>query len=416
MSAQTTNRPWRRDPRLCTAQMLKSTFVGSDEVVRRLLDQITQSATTPNKHYNLLVGAGGIGKTHTISIVVRRMLREVAGMRVAWLPEQPDGFASESLLFRAIAEALGGGVDPALVEGDRDAVTNAARQAIRRHLGELPFLLVIENLDEVLGALGEVGQRSLRGFLQEERNCTVLASARRVTADLADQGRPFFGFFSVHRMAEMSGAETIDLVTRLEHVRGGGPQADLVASPDCRSTFLALHHMVGGLPGRYVSLLGAGAQLDQPDSLLLRALDEHAIHHLARVQHLSWQQRLILDWLARNRGAVPVKEVARACLISEQTVSPQLRGLLRLGFVCATPIGRQTYYEVADALVGIDTDYALELFSFLRSWFEDAEAAMAGEGAIASRLRQFVVNEAEGLDPRRLLDLPQLERGLVQLR
>lgn len=411
MSAATSTGFWRRDPRSCTSEMLESTFIGDEKLVGRLLKQISQSANTPNKHYNLLVGAAGIGKTHTISVVVQRVRREVPNLRVVCLPEQPDGFASESLLFRVIAEALGEEPDPSRLEGDREVVALTAREAIRRHLGGDALLLVIENLEEVLDSLGDVGQRALRGFFQEERNCTVLASARRVTDDLSDQFRPFFGFFSLHRLAEMSASKTIEFMGKLERARGDRAVAEQIESSDCRSVLSALHHLLGGRPGRYVALLGSGVRLDRPDTLLLRALDEHLIRHLARVQQLSWQQRLILDWLSHNDGAVPVKTVARACLISEQTVSPQLRSLLRAGFVQATPIGRQTYYEVADPLTGIEVEYALELFRFMQSWFEDAEAAMDGPEPIPSRLRRFAGQAAE---ETQILDLPRLERVLVQ--
>ena len=67
--------------------------------------------------------------------------------------------------------------------------------------------------------------------------------------------------------------------------------------------------------------------LSEPDRILLRALDVHERWTRAALERCSTQQRLILHWLSGQRGAMQVKHVARACSISEQTVSPQLRYL-----------------------------------------------------------------------------------------
>ena len=72
----------------------------------------------------------------------------------------------------------------------------------------------------VLSSLGETGQRGLRSFQQQERKCTLLATATQLTRDFTDQGRPFFGFFGVHRVEEMDSAATIRLLSALARARG----------------------------------------------------------------------------------------------------------------------------------------------------------------------------------------------------
>jgi DNA-binding transcriptional ArsR family regulator len=405
---------WRSSPRRTVARILEKTFVGDGELVERLVDQVVQSAETPNKHYNVIVGGAGIGKSHTLAMVVGRVRKLNADLAIAWLPDDPSGLASELHLFEAILAALG---RPAL-ERDRAADRDAAdaRRRVVEALAGRALLLCVERLDQVLAALGAGGQRGLRGFLQEERCCAVLGTAEAMTKDFTDQARPFFGFFGVHRIDELDAKSTIRLVAAHARARGDAELATAAKSVDYRAMFLALHHVLGGSPGRYVDLVRHARELDDPDALLLRALDEHERWTRAALEQCSTQQRLVLYWLSGQRGAVQVKSVARACSISEQTVSPQLRYLRNAGWVTATRVGRETWYEMRDPLHGIDWEDALELFRFLRVWFADRELALAESSAVGGRIREALADDAADEaadDPRRVLALPLLERRIV---
>ena len=407
---------WQSSPRRTAPEILVKTFVGDVTLVDRLVDQIVQSVQTPNKHYNVIAGGSGIGKSHTLAMVVGRVRKAVADtdLAVAWLPDDPSGLGSELHLFEAILDALGDGerVSPGGArEGDREVAATAARSRVLEVLGGRTLLLCVEELDQVLEAFGEAGQRGLRAFLQEERCCAVLGTVAELTPDFTDQSRPFFGFFGVHRLEEVDAKATIRLLAAHARARGDSELAAAVKSADHRSVLSALHHVLGGLPGRWVDLVRGVDDLSEPDRILLRALDVHERWTRAAFERCSTQQRLILHWLSGQRGAMQVKHVARACSISEQTVSPQLRYLRDAGWVSATRVGRETWYEMRDPLHALDCDYALELFRYSRLWFIDRDAALTEASPIAARIAAAAEHHAE--DPRHALALPLLERRLM---
>ena len=191
-----TRRVWISSPRRTASRTLERTFVGDTKLVDRLVEQVVTSVTSPNKHYNVIVGPDGVGKSHLLAVVCNRVQKQhqADDFVLAWLPDDVDGLGSLLLLFESILRCIGVDSEPGprFRELDRDAETTAARQHLVEALGGRTLLLCVEDLDQVLTMLGAPGQRGLRAFLQEERCCTVLATTPDLTRDFTDQSRPFF--------------------------------------------------------------------------------------------------------------------------------------------------------------------------------------------------------------------------------
>ena len=172
--------------------------------------------------------------------------------------------------------------------------------------------------------------------------------------------------------------------------------------------------MVGGVPARLVDLVRDADDLAAPERLVLRAIDAHERFLAPRVEALSPQQRLLFGWLQRRPDAVSVKTIAQACLVSEQTASPQLRAMRRDGWVVATPVGRETYYEVRDPLSGLDPEFGLAVFAFAREALTDVDAARQGEAPLARDVAAARERYLASEDERDLLVLHRLVRRFAR--
>jgi len=96
-------------PSLMSHEALEAIFVQRESFVTRLVDLSRASVLTPAKHYTLLIGPRGIGKTHLIALLYHR-LAAMADLRdhlcIAWLREDEWGVTSFLELLLRIFTAL----------------------------------------------------------------------------------------------------------------------------------------------------------------------------------------------------------------------------------------------------------------------------------------------------------------------
>lgn len=383
----------RYTPSLMSAEALEAIFVQREALAARLVDNIAESARTGNKHYALLVGGRGMGKTHLVSLVYHRVRRdeELRGLlRIAWLKEDEWGIADYLDLLRAMLRALledHGDPELAAAAGSltklqpSGAIT-AAEQLIRSCLGDKTLLLIIENLGDIFAALGKEGQEKFRALLQNSGRCTILATAQSIFADVKLRTSPFYGFFAVTHLPAFHIDDAAALLARIAEQQDDTGLAEVLTTAKGRARVRALHHLAGGNPRVYVifSQFLTAESLDRLVEPLMQTLDDLTPYYQARMQWLSPQQRKIVEYLCSRRHAVPVTEIAEDNFVTHQTASSQLKKLRDLGYVRATAEGRESYYELQEPLMRI----ALEikrmrgepvelLVEFLRIWYSETE-------------------------------------------
>ena len=89
-------------------EILKRIFVQREKLLERVVDRLSRSMTTGDKHHILLVGPRGSGKTHLVSLAVWDLQKKkdlTDGMRIAWLGED-DSFTGLIHLAFGIAGQL----------------------------------------------------------------------------------------------------------------------------------------------------------------------------------------------------------------------------------------------------------------------------------------------------------------------
>ena len=419
----------RFTPSLLSGEVLEAMFVQREQLASNLLERIRSSATTPSKHYSLVIGPRGIGKTHLVSLVHHRIQsdEELAGQLIcAWLREEEWGITSfVDLLIRVLrtlANELGDNeLDQKyqqMFDLDIDAAELAAEKLLLEVVADRTLLVIVENLDEVFGGLRVEGQAKLRSYLQNNPKWTILATSQSLFRGVSLRSSPFYGFFETSHLRELAFDDAVELLRKIAVLQENVQLALDLQTTIGRSRVRAIHHLAAGNPRVYVILSQflTSSSLDQLVEPLMRTLDDLTPYYQARMTYLSAQQRKLVEFLCERRSAVAVKEIAKRNFVTPQTASSQLNKLTEMGYVRPVRIGRESFYELREPLMRLSMEVKrqrgapLRLFvEFLRLWFSRQELLdrLNHLDESASVDKQYLAEAAEEQGSETLLALEQ---------
>lgn len=383
----------RFTPSAMSQKDLETIFVQREELAKRIIDIIRNSALTKSKHYTLLVGPRGIGKTHLISIIYHRLHSMVElnnHLIIGWLREEEWGISSFFDLLLRILDALQNECNDKSLDDQLKKIIDMppeigeyeAAKVLKNFIGNRTLLILIENLDALFAGLGDNGQKKLRSYLQENPIIAILAGAQSLFSGISLQTSPFYGFFRVHHLDELDIDNAILLLSKIAQHEGDFELAKFICSPLGRSRIRVLLHLAGG-NHRIFMIFSQFLTRDTLDALVdpfMWTIDDLTPYYQARMAMLSPQQQKIIDFLIDQGNAIPVKEIARRCHITHQTTSSQLKSLRKLGYVRSISFGRESYYELQESLMRICFNIKkyrgtpIRLFvDFLRIWYSREE-------------------------------------------
>ena len=219
----------RYSPGNMDRESLEALFAGRDDVMEDVLSRVVTSIRSREKHYVLLVGPRGSGKTHLLSLAHHRLVDRLktANLRdsvaVARLNEEEWGVASYLDLVVRILRALAGQMPElnAEIAGicDRFPKDPAGAEAfalalLRQRTRGRTLLLFCENLVDLFHGLGEEGQKRWRATIQEDGNWAIVASTPALFAAVTLQDSPFYGFFTIRSLERMDFDTGLELLAR----------------------------------------------------------------------------------------------------------------------------------------------------------------------------------------------------------
>ncbi len=400
----------RFTPSLLSGPALERMFVQREPEASAIMKGIRQSVLTKSKHYVLVTGPRGMGKTHLVSLIHHRVVSdpELAGrVVIAWLREDAWGIASYLDLLLAMVRALEESNATPEVMGaharivaldDAQEAQDAAERVVLETVGNGTLLLICENLDAIFEGLGTDGQHHLRALFQNHPVFTVLATSQSLFDGVTDRSSPFFGFFRAVHLREFSLDDAIELLARVAEHEAQPDLASLLATPRGRSRVRVVHHLAAGNPRVYIifSAFLTRQTLDELVGPVLQTLDDLTPYYQARMAHLSPQQRKLVEYLCEQRSAVQVHTIANANFITPQTVSGQLRKLAELGYVQSSPMGRESFYELREPLLRLTLEVKKHrgapvqlILEFLRLWYSESDLTTQ-LGAAASDERGYL--------------------------
>ena len=387
----------RYSPGNMDRESLEAVFVGRDDVMEDVLSRITTSIRGPQKHYILLVGPRGSGKTHLLALAYHRLMASFDAddasdsVAIALLKEEEWGVASYRDLVVRILRALAeeapqlnaeiGGVYDRFSKDPVDAEAFAVR-LLRRHSEGKTLLLLCENLVDLFHGLDDEGQKRWRAAIQEDGNWAIVATTPQLFAALTLQDNPFYGFFTVRALEKIDLDTGIDLLAKKAVHEDKSDLADFLRTPLGRARARAVHHLAAGNHRAYVVLFDFLDKKSLEDLIgpFMHMVDDLTPYYQDRMRQLPPAQRKIIEFLCLEGTPATVKDISTHCLMSQQTAAKQIGELVTAGFVSRNRSGRNTFCELSEPLMRIcievkdnKTQHFRLFVEFLRHWFTSRE-------------------------------------------
>jgi DNA-binding transcriptional ArsR family regulator len=376
-------------PSMMPPATLEAMLVQREPVLNRAVQHVVDSLTSGGRHHALFVGPRGIGKTHLISLLHHRLMQApvVADKAIVlWMREEEWGVTSFFELMLRILRNLNTaqpelGIE-ALTAPLYDLSIKEAEKAAEKILLDLIanrcLVLLLENLDDLFEQMGDQGQKTWRAFIQNHSNMMLVCTTPSLFAGVSLQKSAFYGFFDIELLKELEFEDVVSLLKKIALERNDIKLADYIETPSGRARIRAVHHLAEGNPRIYIifaQFLNQEA-LDELVQAFMHTLDELTPYYQAKMKELSGQQRKIVEYLIHYRGAAPVKQIAKACFITPQSCSSQLKILKERRVVRSTEQGRESYYELYETLMRICMEVKQQrgepielVVDFLRLWF-----------------------------------------------
>ncbi len=321
-------------------ERLRHTSVAREHVLDNSVESLRGSVGRKSKQHLLFIGPRGIGKTHLldrIEDIVQSDETLSASYVVVRFPEESNRTLSFADFLIGLCEILKDAVgdEPLWAElfskvqteeDDArvvDTLAPAIRQQNRRHNRTL--LIMLENLGEIFTRQirDQNELASLRKFLMADNGCLLLATSPLHFDAITDVGQPFYDFFDIQIIENLSFEETVEVIRRnLEWEK----RDDILATfADMRSRLQALYRMTGGNPRLIMMLyeLIAHESVTKVQDQFHLLLDRISPFYQDRLNDLPPGQRALLECLAsmRDQEKTPAAIAARMRMSQQETSS-----------------------------------------------------------------------------------------------
>ena len=321
-------------------ERLRHTSVAREHLLDNAIESLRGSVGRKSKNHLLFIGPRGIGKTHLLSCIedaVQANDALGASVVVVRFPEE----SNRTLSFADFLIGMCGILKEALEDEPQwmelfakvqteeddakvaDTLVPAIREQNRRHGRTL--LVMLENLGEVLTRQirDKNDVAALRKFLMADNGCLLLATAPLHFDGITDVRQPFYDFFDIQILENLSFEETVEVIRRnLEWDK----RKDLLDTlEDMRRRLQSLYRMTGGNPRLTMMLyeLIAHESVTGVQEQFQLLLDRISPFYQGRLNDLPPGQRALLECLAnmRDREKTPAGIAARMRMSQQETSS-----------------------------------------------------------------------------------------------
>ena len=321
-------------------ERLRHTSVARRHLLDNAIESLRGSVGRKSKNHLLFIGPRGIGKTHLLSCIEDAVQSDEAlgaSVVVVRFPEESNrtlsfadfligmcGILKDVLedepLWSELFAAVQTEEDDARVA---DTLVPAIREENRRRGRTL--LVMLENLGEVLGRQirDKNDVAALRKFLMADNGCLLLATAPLHFDGITDIGQPFYDFFDIQILENLSFQETVEVI-RL-NLEWEERKDILDTLEDMRPRLQALYRMTGGNPRLTMMLyeLIAHESVTGVQEQFHLLLDRISPFYQGRLNDLPPGQRALLECLAsmRDQEKTPAAIAARMRMSQQETSS-----------------------------------------------------------------------------------------------
>ncbi|WP_342686244.1 MULTISPECIES: AAA family ATPase [unclassified Methanoculleus] len=389
---------YRYFPRALDGETLRYLLVGRENLLADLLEELDQASRSGTPRFFLLIGSHGIGKSHLMSLLYRRVSSELSEriIPVLFAEEEYSVFRASDFLLRVLEEM---GIDTAGVVALKEdpLIRDAAVDMLAASSGDREIAIFVDNIHELFGQMDRREIRALRSIFQRTEIFSVVASAPSVFPGVSDHDEPFYNFFRIFHLRELEPDEAKGLMKRVAQLDGN--TAFVENFGDYEPGIEGLLPLLGGNPRLIVQLYETASRVGTGDagSLFFRMMDEHTPCYREVFRRLPGQRRVIFDTVLSADTPLTPKDIAGRARLNLTTVNAQLRRLEADGYVVSHPMGRRTMYEVRDRLFWLwramrrsaGRQRVVAFIEFLEAWHERPADVMEG-GALQDPSASYI--------------------------
>ncbi len=391
---------YKYTPALHAPETLKATLVGRAYELKAVERILRNAVGGGSLSHALLIGPKGIGKTHLLRTIYHSLKGEIDVMGIGRYRDKfvPLIFSEEEyvtsifkffLLALEYLRAEAGDLElpenldtPARkAEYEKELVVTFFR-TFRQKTGRI-LLLLVDNFSDIVESFSEEDQSLLRDILMTSQGVLLIGSAPTLFQAIINHERPFYNFFEVIWLHEISFEETKTLLGHFAKLEG---REDLLGAVREREDRLrAIYELAGGNPRLVLSLYHIMAEVDisSVEETFQKMLDDMSPYFRERMRDLSPQQREIMDVIAQAEELMTPTEAARRCRLPVNQVNTQIKRLEEMGYLQKVT-GRKrkgVLYDVRERLFSLWRRMRVDagrrrlgfIIRFLEIWFSREE-------------------------------------------
>ncbi len=425
------------NPRRKTYQQLEKSMVGDDrwDILNGILDEMDiKKGEGPKQHW-MIIGPRGIGKSHLLTLLYHKV-RKNRKLNKKWIPLLfPEDLRRVGSLYKFLERALNEIIQE--LEKKESTVSDELKQKIKQ-INQVPMreradnffslvswvyeqtgrhiILITENLQRLLGKkLPVIEQKKLRAFLQTSDALLIIGSATTVFDALHDHSHPFYHFYHIRRLEDLSFEDMktliVDILAQRQHV-------ELTReTSEGNGRLKALYSFTGGNPRMAVFLADIlstelpGEMLELMDGVL----DELTPYFESIINATPDCFEEVINTLAAFEPAQSPGEIAGHLEIPQSTVRSYLKKLkedayVRIAFskgksnyYCLNEYLYRVWYQMRDSSHREETRWLMELLLMLFSREKIIEEknkldTFANEGQSAFSYKKLIGQAGRFLD------------------
>ena len=321
-------------------ERLRHTSVAREHILDNSIESLRGSVGRKSKHHLLFIGPRGIGKTHLLSCIedtVRSDETLSTSYVVVRFPEESNRTLSFADFLIGLCEILKDAAEDeplwaelfarVQTEEDNARVVDTLVPEIRQQNRQRnrTLLIMLENLGEIFTRQirDKNDLASLRKFFMADNGCLLLATAPLHFDAITDVGQPFYDFFDIQILDNLTFEETVEVI-RL-NLRWEERTDILKNLKDMRPRLQALYRMTGGNPRLTMMLyeMIAHESVTKVQDQFHLLLDRISPFYQDRLSDLPPGQRALLECLAsmRDQEKTPAAIAVRMRMSQQETSS-----------------------------------------------------------------------------------------------
>lgn len=389
-------------------EILEKLLIGREKTADYLLDSVKAIAEHGNNQQILVIGQRGMGKTHLLRVLFHKIQDYINEKKivVAYFAEEEYGVANYfDFLMRIVNALLKWKTEKSVFLEEKiqglqtfpvkyiDKIReNYIEKVIEDYLDSRPLLILAENFSDILKSINVKEQAKLRSWLYTLNRISIIASSQALSRDFDSEDRPFYGFFNIYYLKNLSYEDSVKFLVALAEVDNRPDIVQFLQSKG-QNQVRALHQLVKGnhrLLVTFYSFLKTDTLVNLSVNFI-KTINDLKPYYETFIRFISPQQQKILRYIALSRKPKQGTEISKNCFIEQKSTSKELSELVRKGLLEAITDPndkRNKLYDINEPLLRISIEVG-EHKEGITALFIDFLAVYYNEAELIKRKDRF---------------------------